>query len=82
MADLKWSVETDRFECEGDDGRRYTVVINQNMIRSSHAQGSEDFPTTRSAILTDGTPVRVINYELGTFQISGKDQIIRRIDGD
>ena len=69
--------EINRYECEGESGKRYTVVEYQNYRQYHPMSGPpQEVPTTKDMYLVDGRDVNAIDDN--TFQIVITDEILRR----
>lgn len=71
--------EVERFEAEGENGRRYTVVLWAKMVEFRSLKG--DVTRHRGATelrLLDGRHVNP--KQPGVFEIFDTDEIIRKID--
>lgn len=71
--------EVERFEAEGRDGQRYTVVLWAKLIDHHDLKGTTTWLRGRQFLrLLDGRDV--YSDQAGGFEIDGTNEIIRRIE--
>ena len=70
--------ETDRFECQDDNGNLYTVIENTRYNVFKAIDGSsQEIEVLKSFKLSNGPSVTYIDGE--KFQVDGTDLIIRKV---
>jgi len=75
---MRMRKEINRYRCIGDNGREYTVIEYQNVIRTQLKSGPpQDVLGTKDWCLSDGGEVNFADEN--TFQIVLTDELVRKI---